>query len=392
MPKRIRVNIKTRVNAANIKHEKRDGRDVIRVPSATLPDNVVMNRVLYPADEIAKSFHTLENTLAPIGHPMVGNQYVPALHPAALAGYYAGVHNENVRREHGRVFLDKIIDVARAKESEKGRALLEAIEKGDPIHTSTGVLVNLKPANHPDYDHIATDMLFDHDAILLSEQGAATPEQGVGMLVNAEDGTPENVDVMDVDLDDEDLNQIAESAAAAIGWRIEEEERKERFKSLAAKIKELLRSVGLTANTATGHHKTDSEEDPMPITDEQFKKLEDQVTSLTNSVANIGDTVAQAIAQAIAPITTSIATLEANAKAAEEAEREKLVQTVVKANLLSEEVAKSLQTNALRELAAKATPGQAASIFGAAFNANSANDQVSAGSFMDNIKAAGGDK
>src|SRR5690606_39194565 len=65
----VRVNVRSVANTAAIRREKRNGRDVIIVPSATLPDNVVMNGILYPAEEIAKSFKGLERTPAPLGHP-----------------------------------------------------------------------------------------------------------------------------------------------------------------------------------------------------------------------------------------------------------------------------------------------------------------------------------
>ncbi|MCP6182947.1 DUF2213 domain-containing protein, partial [Klebsiella pneumoniae] len=36
------------------------------------------------------------------------------------------------------------------------------------------------------YNEIATNMMFDHVAVLLDEPGAGTPEEGVGIFVNAE--------------------------------------------------------------------------------------------------------------------------------------------------------------------------------------------------------------
>ena len=62
----IRANIRTAVNSAKIRREKRNGRDVIIVPSATLPDNIIMNRIMYPADVIEAGYKTLERTPAPL--------------------------------------------------------------------------------------------------------------------------------------------------------------------------------------------------------------------------------------------------------------------------------------------------------------------------------------
>src|SRR5690606_18819593 len=122
-------------------------------------------------------------------------QFVSALDPEGLNAGWIGAWNENVRREGGRVFLDKVIDVARANESEGGRRVLEAINKGEPIHTSTGLLAHLEPIKKANYKYVARDIDFDHDAILLDVAGAATPDDGVGIFVNS-DGERQEVQVV----------------------------------------------------------------------------------------------------------------------------------------------------------------------------------------------------
>lgn len=107
----VRVNIRTLANTAAIRREKRNGRDVIIVPSATMPDDVVMNDILYPAAEIAKSFKSLERTPAPLGHPTINGAFVSARDPESINLGWIGAWNENVRQEDGRVLLDKVIDV-----------------------------------------------------------------------------------------------------------------------------------------------------------------------------------------------------------------------------------------------------------------------------------------
>ncbi|MDL9985584.1 hypothetical protein, partial [Providencia rettgeri] len=86
-----------------------------------------------------------------------------------------------------------------AKESEGGREVLarvEALESGEssePIHTSVAVFLEQLEANEEQkaqgYSWIAKIHSMDHDAILLHESGAATPTQGVGMMVNADQAT-----------------------------------------------------------------------------------------------------------------------------------------------------------------------------------------------------------
>lgn len=180
-----RVNVRVAVNAASIRREQHNGREHIVVPSFTLPDGVVMNNGLYPKEEIDKAYEGLEGTLAPLSHPIVDGDYVSARQPEAINAYHVGAWNRNVKRVGNRVAIEKWIDVEFAKNSESGRALLSAIDKGEPIHTSTGIFLDREMTPNADgYGWIARNMMFDHDAILIGETGAATPADGVGMMVN----------------------------------------------------------------------------------------------------------------------------------------------------------------------------------------------------------------
>lgn len=180
-----RVNVRVAVNAASIRREQHNGREHIVVPSFTLPDGIVMNGGMYPKEEIDKAYNGLEGTLAPLSHPMVDGDYVSAREPEAINAYHVGAWNRNVKRVGNRVSIEKWLDVEFAKNTEGGRALLEAIDKGEPIHTSTGIFLEREMTPNADgYKWIARNMTFDHDALLLNEQGAATPEDGVGMMVN----------------------------------------------------------------------------------------------------------------------------------------------------------------------------------------------------------------
>lgn len=178
----IRVNVSTQVNNKLIREEVANGRTFIVVPSKTLPDNVVMNDLLYPADEIAKSYQTLEGTSAPLGHPEHEGEYISADDARAYL-FNIGGFNKNVERKDGIVHVEKWIDKEHAQRM--APELIDAINHGDPIHTSTGLLCNIEDApKGSGYSGIARNLEFDHDAILLGEIGAATPDQGVGMMVN----------------------------------------------------------------------------------------------------------------------------------------------------------------------------------------------------------------
>src|SRR6478752_9396908 len=99
MPNQVRVNVRTLANVNAVRKEKRNGRDLVIVPSATLPDNIIMNGIKYPAEEIAKSYQTLNRSPAPLGHPLVNGKFVSARDPEGLNIGYIGAWNENVRQD-----------------------------------------------------------------------------------------------------------------------------------------------------------------------------------------------------------------------------------------------------------------------------------------------------
>lgn len=185
MSKEARVNMRVSVNHATIRYETHNGREHMVIPSFTLPDGVVMNGGMYPHDEIEKSYKSLEGTLAPLSHPQVDGEYVSANKAEAINAHHIGAWNRNVKRVGNRVSVEKWVDLEFAKTTEGGRKLIEAVNKGDPIHTSTGILLDREMTPNADgYSWIARDMIFDHDAVLIGETGAATPADGVGMMVN----------------------------------------------------------------------------------------------------------------------------------------------------------------------------------------------------------------
>jgi hypothetical protein len=363
----VRVNVRSAVNMATVRREKRNGRDVIIVPSATLPDDIIMNSILYPADEIENSFKGLERTPAPLGHPTINGAFVSAKDPEGINLGWIGAWNENVRRENGRVFLDKVIDVARAKESEGGRRVLNAIEKGEPVHTSTGLYCIPEAANGAvDYKYIARNIEWDHDAILLDEEGAATPAQGVGMMVNAQ-GEQQEIEVIN--------SAIEDDAERELGWAVDQAVRALEKKARAPLYRRI--SQALTEAILGSEREQPSEQQnkdaDMTVSKEQFDALSGEVKTLSDAFTNIGKTIGDAVAEAIKPITDAQAEAAANQKAKDDAELAELQAKIVKANILDETAAKELTLNAARALAKKAEPGKAAGL-NAAFG-NGAKDE-----------------
>ncbi|EFH8290039.1 TPA: DUF2213 domain-containing protein [Escherichia coli] len=196
--KRNRVNVLTVVNSAsNITTETIDGKPHIVVRGITpVVDDIVMNRKLYPAAEIEKAYNTLERNPMPLGHPKVDGKHVSARDVRAVNEYHVGGWLQNVNHKDGKVTGDMYVNRQYAESSDKGKRLINRLDEmlagtnSDPIHISTGLLYSGIAANGESkgkkYNEIATNMMFDHVAVLLDEPGAGTPEEGVGIFVNAE--------------------------------------------------------------------------------------------------------------------------------------------------------------------------------------------------------------
>lgn len=217
----VRVNMINRVNPKTIRIENVEGEPHLIIPSYTLPDSVQMNGGMYPKEEIDRAWPTLEGTMAPIGHPTNNaGEWVSAFSATAIHNFHGGAFNRNVRRDGHRVYAEKVVNIRYALQTEPGKRLLEAVrynaETGTvegptaPIHTSTGLLLQQEPAPAgAPYKWVARNMRLDHDAILLDEPGAATPEQGVGLMVNCS----EAVEVQNLS---DDSYQAREQALAQV--------------------------------------------------------------------------------------------------------------------------------------------------------------------------------
>ena len=393
----IQVNIHTAVNSAGIRREQYNGTEHIVIPSYTLPSNVVMNGGLYPASEIDAHYLKLEGTLAPIGHPVVNGKHVSAFSPEAITNpeVNAGVWNRNVKKQGNRVYSEKWVNVEFASNTAAGKRLLErvaAFERGDadakPIHTSVALFVEKEDAPGADgYSWIAHIKDVDHDAILLDEPGAATPEDGVGMMVNSASATPLEVNsgVLDgesygdkqrrlesavkskfettpdnyawvADFTDSQVIIVRNGGIAEVfGYKIESgkvifddssipvERRESWVLRLNQRLKHFFQSPVVPAKT--------KEVTDMPMTPEEKTELANMVAnSVSAAIKPVSDAVTAQGAQ-IASITT---TLEANAKDAEAGKRAEV------AKQYGEVVANALSGAALDEMHAKLSTAPAA--------------------------------
>ncbi|SCB88719.1 hypothetical protein GA0061081_102208 [Gilliamella bombicola] len=205
------VNVLSVVNSkSKISTQIIDGKEHIVINDVVpIVDDIVMNGIFYPADEINKSYMTLNDNLMPLDHPRINNEHVSALNPQAINNFYIGAWGRNVRKSNDRVLMDAYIDRKFAESTEKGRMLVNRLDdmmsgkNTTPIHVSTGLTYT--PDNQSGtskgkrYKSIARNMKFDHVAILPDKQGAATPDDGVGIFVNSngEKSPIENVSLVE---------------------------------------------------------------------------------------------------------------------------------------------------------------------------------------------------
>lgn len=211
MTTKKRVHILTTVNAGAVSKQvdEKTGRAMYRVANVCgAVDGIVMNGMAYMADQLAAGAPSLEGKPAPAGHPKDdAGRYISALSGNALLTSYAGAVCTNVRHEGGRTLYDVVVNEAQAKAHPDGARLVERLDaamngtNAEPIHVSTGLFCKAITANGESlgkkYQRIATEITYDHSAFLLNESGAGTPEQGVGMFLNAA-GEAEQVEAVAV--------------------------------------------------------------------------------------------------------------------------------------------------------------------------------------------------
>ncbi|EIK0414776.1 DUF2213 domain-containing protein [Escherichia coli] len=211
------------INASNISTTTINGQEHYVIRGAVpIVDDIVMNGGLYPGEEINNSYQTMERKLMPIGHPMVNGKYVSANDPQAVNDYYAGAWAQNVSKASDKVVMDVYVNKAVADTKPDGKRLIQRLDdmitgnNADPIHVSTGLLLNKEQkageSKGKKHSWVAHNMQFDHIAILLDEPGAGTPEEGVGMFVNADgqEGEVETASLIDAanSLKDGLLNKV----------------------------------------------------------------------------------------------------------------------------------------------------------------------------------------
>ena len=237
------VQIVNKVNNAAIRRT-RDSRGelVIVVPSFTMVFDSVLNNMLYPASVIESRYMTLNDTPAPVGHPVsVDGEYISANSPEGIIYFQCGIFNKNAQvmedeKWGKRVYSEMHIHYDTAMKTERGKRVIEAIDRGDPIHTSTGVMVSWDEVSGinkfgDSYERVVNDLVVDHNAVLLDEEGANTPSQGVGIFANhklfekvSREGLSMSINTVHTEIN-QSFNDLREQLQAEVQQRFGEEGR-----------------------------------------------------------------------------------------------------------------------------------------------------------------------
>lgn len=400
------VNISTLVANSEIRTEVVEGVEFTVLPSKTLPPEIVMNGILYPAEEVEATINTLDGSPVTMSHPVIAGKFADAYLPLAQAKFgILGAHNKvRGKAADGSWLIDKYIPTEQLANSANGKRLAEAIKSKQPIHTSTGVYLTKEPeigvnAMGQEYTARAKIDRFNHDAVLLNEVGAATPEQGVGLFVN-EAGEKEETEVMYVNLSSGDdfsmssngmrmkLQEAAQKQFAdddewlyvedfnetkaiichkqkqfaveykMVGDEIEFVGELKKVESAGFKFTEV---IGRIVDKVISVVKSEPSDESQTVNKNREGNEVDE-TKVNEMIANalaakeaekaqaIKDAVEQGIAAALA----------ANAQTQADAEKAKLVEQVVNAKLLPEDAAKECGVTALKAMLESNSQGQPA--------------------------------
>lgn len=378
----LRVNAFTAVDNSKIRRETVDGREYVIVPSSTLPANVVMNSVLYPAEETARTYKQLDGKLAPLGHPKdAAGNWISAGNALAIHANHIGAFNRNVTLgEDGRVHAEKWIDVLFANATERGPEVLAAIEKGEPISTSIAIWLRVHPVPEGlPYSGKAEYLEIDHDAILVGEVPAAGVDQGVGLFVNVDAGTLDGMTQQEkhevlraagvarwpelyvwlADFTDQtavfELEQRSDGPAPANRYVAVDYEMSGAVANLAEAVRPAVRKSQwqILANSvfnrgALNFDVQTTTQEAVDMTPEQIKELREGIG------ADLKVNAAEAVSGALAPVLDRLTALEAQVGKGEAAETEALRTEV--ATHIGADAAAELSVNALRTTLAKFKP------------------------------------
>lgn len=174
--------INTQIGGATIRREKLDGRPHLVVPVIAAPEGV-MNEALYTAVEWRKSLPSWNGRPITIGHPFDTNGRPLSANSPDMSKITIG-HLYNVTFD-GKFKGEMWLDLDKVKRmGGDAQTAVQRLEKGQAIEVSTGLFGDAKENrgewNGRQYSREITNILPDHLAILLYEQGACSIQDGCG--------------------------------------------------------------------------------------------------------------------------------------------------------------------------------------------------------------------
>jgi hypothetical protein len=339
-----RMNIVSQVNSKKI---TRSGNRITLRDVVPIVDDIVMNGILYPAANVKAATPSLNSVPMPMGHPQdkQGN-YISASSGEALLNDYAGAIATNARHDGTKSLIDVVVNVDQANAHTDGVELVKRLEAAmngktiEPIHISTGVLLTKTPMEGTSkgkaHNAVAGSMSYDHVAILLHQEGAGTPSEGVGMYLNAA-GESEELETVFLETNED--------------------------KSLLDKFKEFLLNIDFNAlpkndvqlNDVQILHKVDHmKESIIAALNAAGIATEGKDEAALLSAYNA--LVTKPVSDKLTAANSKIAEFEQVANAAKDAELTELANKLVANSSLTLDELKSLGAPRLKELSAKAAP------------------------------------
>lgn len=180
------------VNKSNLvtRYEELEGVKYLVAPVIMVQEQV-MNGELLLSEEIAKSVAGWNGRPVVVYHPLKNGDSVSANSPEIVQQYEVG-KLFNTTFDGKQLKAEVWIDVSKA-ESKLGdfKLALQMIQNGDPLEVSTGYFVNTREMiegefNGKAYIAVQKDIIPDHLALLPTQIGACSFEDGCGIRANSE--------------------------------------------------------------------------------------------------------------------------------------------------------------------------------------------------------------
>lgn len=193
-----------------VRTEKINDRDFLIIPAVMAKCDFVMNECLYTKACFEESLIHWNGKSVVLSHPFKNGEPILAADPAVFAAQAVGTVY-NTRIDGGLLKCDIYLDKGKAEAMTLGKILIELLDQNIDLDVSTGMLVldETETTGEKDgrpYTTIVNKIIPDHLAVLISETGAATQSDGVGiprinrLATNAAD-----------------FDQITQSLCAALG-------------------------------------------------------------------------------------------------------------------------------------------------------------------------------